>query len=47
MQTFTTAVSSGADDADEATRTLAASPAADRLGVVTQKVRSRVYEPRW
>ena len=47
MKAFKTAVSSGPDDADEVTSTLAASPAADRLSVVTQKVRPRVNEPRW
>ena len=47
MKAFKTAVSSGPDDAGEVTSTLAASPAADRLSVVTQKVRPRVNEPRW
>ena len=47
MKALTTAVSGGPDDADEATGTLAASSAADRLSVVTQKVRPRVDEPRW
>jgi hypothetical protein len=45
IQTFTTAVPSGADNADEMTGTLAASATADRLSVVAQKVRPRVYEP--
>ena len=47
MKALTRAVSSGPDDADEATGTLAASTAADRLSVVAQKVRPRVHEPRW
>jgi hypothetical protein len=47
MKTLTAAVSSGADDAGEVTSTLAASSAADRLSVVTQKARPRVDEPRW
>jgi len=46
IKAFTTAVSSGADDADETTSTLAATATADRLSVVAQKVRPRVHEPR-
>ena len=35
IKTFTSAVPSGADDADEATSTLAASATTDRLGVIS------------